>query len=121
MDKLDIIFGLQKELDNKIIEERKIDFDFDTWVQKEILAIMSELTEILEETNFKWWKNSREINRTALKEEIIDVFHFLISLCIKAGISPQDLYDAYINKNKENHLRQDGYSTKEGYAINAKE
>ena len=47
LDKLDIIFKLQEELDKKIAQEHQVNFDFDTWVQKEILAIMSELAEVL--------------------------------------------------------------------------
>ncbi|MDK2823072.1 MAG: hypothetical protein PWQ67_1720 [Clostridia bacterium] len=117
VDRLEKIFELQKKLDTKIIQERNVNFDLDTWIQKEILAIISELAEVLDETNFKWWKNSMEIDNQALKEEIIDVFHFFISLCIKVGISPQDLYEAYIHKNKENLFRQDGLSNKAGYSL----
>ena len=117
MDKLDIIFKLQEELDKKIAQEHQVNFDFDTWVKKEILAIMSELAEVLEETNFKWWKKSQEIDKDALREEIIDVFHFVISLCLKVGLSPQDLYTAYLEKNQENIRRQEGLSEKKGYHV----
>ncbi|NLT94516.1 MAG: dUTPase [Clostridia bacterium] len=118
MDKLDEIFRLQSQLDAKIAEKHKVDFDLDTWIEKEILAIISELGEVLDETNFKWWKNPRKIDKKALKEEIIDVFHFLISLCLKVNLSPQELYEAYVAKNNENHLRQEGLSSKKGYDIN---
>lgn len=118
MDRLEEIFKLQSQLDEKIVAKHNVNFTLDTWIEKEILAIISELGEVLDETNFKWWKNPREIDKNALKEEIIDVFHFLISLCLKVNISPQELYEAYINKNKENHLRQEGLSSKKGYHIN---
>ncbi|MFZ7104654.1 MAG: dUTPase [Peptococcaceae bacterium] len=117
MDRLAQIFALQDKLDQKITKSRKIDFDYDTWIQKEILAIISELAEVLDETNFKWWKNTREIKKENLKEELIDVFHFYISLCLKVGITPEDLFEAYQKKNRENILRQDGLSDKDGYAI----
>ncbi|MFZ5943648.1 MAG: dUTPase [Bacillota bacterium] len=115
MDRLEKIFLLQQQLDNKITEKRNINFDTDTWIQKEILALISELAEVLEETNFKWWKQPKEIDKVNLKEEIIDVFHFFVSLCLKVGITPQDLYNAYVAKNEENNLRQDGLSKKQGY------
>src|SRR5690554_6330942 len=99
MDKLEQIFVLQNKLDAKITNKHNIEFDLETWIQKKVLAIISELGEVLAETNFKWWKNPQEINKDALKEEIIDVFHFLISLCLKVGITPQELYDAYLTKN----------------------
>lgn len=117
MDKLEEIFKLQSQLDEMIAEKHKVNFNLDTWIEKEILAIISELGEVLGETNFKWWKNPKEINKNALKEEIIDVFHFLISLCLKVNISPQELYEAYVSKNNENHLRQEGLSEKKGYDI----
>ncbi|MGI6227118.1 MAG: dUTPase [Peptococcales bacterium] len=117
MDKLEHIFILQEQLDAKISQDHKADFDLETWIEKEILAIISELGEVLAETNFKWWKNPREINSAALKEEIIDVFHFLISLCLKVGITPEELYEVYLIKNNENLRRQEGLSEKEGYSI----
>lgn len=117
MDKLEHIFLLQEKLDTKISEKHQINYSVETWIEKEILAIISELGEVLGETNFKWWKNSQEINREALKEEIIDVFHFLISLCLKVGITPEELYGAYVAKNTENILRQEGLSQKKGYSI----
>lgn len=117
MDKLEQIFTLQKQLDDKIGENHTVNFDLETWIEKEILAIISELGEVLAETNFKWWKNNQEINNDALQEEIIDVFHFLISLCLKVGITPQKLYEAYLSKNTENLLRQEGLSEKKGYYV----
>jgi len=118
MDKLEEIFLLQKQLDAKITEKRNVNFGLETWIEKEILAIIAELGEVLAETNFKWWKNPREINKAALREEIIDVFHFLISLCLKVGITPQELYEAYLAKNTENLQRQEGLTEKKGYSVN---
>jgi len=118
MDKLEKIFYLQKRLDEKIVKQRNVEFDLETWIEKEVLAIISELAELLNETNFKWWKNPKELDEFALKGEIIDIFHFVISICLKVGITPQELYDAYQDKNKENILRQEGLTEKKGYSIN---
>ncbi len=118
MDKLDEIFAMQQELDAEIISRRGLtDIPMEQWVQKDILAMLSELGEVLDEVNFKWWKNPKEIDRTALSEELVDVLHFFISMCIHAGLDAQMMYDIYTEKNKENMNRQLGRSKKPGYAI----
>lgn len=121
MDKLDKIFALQKMLDEEIIEKRKLhNISRDEWVQKEILAIMSELNEIMAEINWKWWKNEKTVDENALKEEIVDVLHFFVSLCWKCGMDSEDLFRIYKEKNKENFARQNGQSEKKGYSIDEK-
>jgi dimeric dUTPase (all-alpha-NTP-PPase superfamily) len=107
MDKLDEIFSLQKKLDKLIIEKRDVSFNKEEWVKNEILAIMAELTEILNEVNYKWWKTPKKINEEALKEEVIDVVHFVVSLCLKIGITPEELYKTYVKKNLVNIKRQE--------------
>lgn len=117
MDKLEMIFELQDMLDTEIVEKRKLHgIPKQEWIQKEILAIISELSEILDEVNFKWWKNPKPLDESALKEEMVDVLHFFVSMCIKAGMSAQELYEIYMEKNKENFARQRGLSKKKGYS-----
>ncbi len=115
MDKLEHIFELQTKFDNDLAKKRDLDYDLSTWIQKETLAIISELAELIDEVNFKWWKNPKELNNEAIKEELVDILHFFTSMCIKADISADDLYQAYIEKNKENFARQEGQSMKKGY------
>ena len=115
MDKLDRIFALQKELDDRIEREHHIDFSRDEWIQKDMLAIISELSEALMETNFKWWKNPHETDDNKLREELIDVLHFFVSLCIRCGITSDSMFELYAAKNNENNKRQDGTSDKKGY------
>lgn len=115
-DMLKEIFRLQAEFDQAVIEHRELDFSSEVWIQKEVLAIISELSEILDEVNFKWWKDPKKINREALKGEIVDVLHFFVSMCLKAEIGPEELYKAYVEKNRENFARQQGKTDREGYA-----
>lgn len=115
-DMLMEIFRLQKQFDDAVVEHRDLNYTPDVWIQKEILAIISELSEVLDEVNFKWWKDPKEINQGRLTEEIVDVLHFFVSMCLKAGIGPEELYQAYIRKNRENFARQQGSSDREGYA-----
>ena len=120
-DKLDIIFELQAALDRDIQERRGLDFPMERWIQKDVLAMVSELAELLDEVNFKWWKNEKPIDEAALHGELVDILHFFISMCIRSGMSAEELFSGYIAKNRENFDRQYGRSLKKGYDVNEKE
>ena len=120
-DKLDIIFALQKSLDTDIQERRSLDFTMEQWLQKDVLAMISELAELLDEVNFKWWKNAKPIDEASLHGELVDILHFFISMCIRAGMDADKLFEVYIAKNRENFDRQYGRSEKKGYDINEAE
>ncbi|NLJ80273.1 MAG: dUTPase [Firmicutes bacterium] len=117
-DMLKEIFRLQSKFDQAVVAHRGLDFTKEVWIQKEILAIISELSEILDEVNFKWWKDPQELDQDRLKEEIVDLLHFFVSMCLKAEIGPEELYQAYLEKNKENFARQKGKTDRPGYAWN---
>ena len=117
-DRLDIIFDLQKSLDRDIQQRRGLDFTMEQWLQKDVLAMISELSELLDEVNFKWWKNKKPVDEAALHGELVDILHFFVSMCIRAGRSPDKLYEGYIEKNRENFDRQYGRSSKKGYDVN---
>lgn len=117
-DKLDIIFELQKAFDTEIATKRNLTgIPADIWIQKETLAMISELSELIDEVNFKWWKNPKEINYDNVKNELIDILHFFASMCLKVNMDSQEVYERYINKNRENFLRQYGKSEKKGYEL----
>ena len=117
-DKLEVIFELQKALDTDIQQRRGLDFPMEQWIQKDVLAMISELAELLDEVNFKWWKNPKAINEDDLHGELVDILHFFVSMCIRAGMDADKLYAGYIAKNKENFDRQYGKSQKKGYDVN---
>lgn len=115
MDKLDTIFQLQQALDDDIAARRGLSYPKEVWIQKEVLAMLSELSEVLDEVNFKWWKNPRPVDDAALKGELVDVLHFFVSMCLKSGMSAEELFALYRAKNQENFDRQNGRSAKPGY------
>ena len=117
-DKLSVIFELQKALDTDIVRRRSLDYTPEQWIQKDVLAMISELAELLDEVNFKWWKNPKPIDSEALRGELVDILHFFVSMCIRAGMDADMLYEGYIAKNKENFDRQYGRSAKKGYDVN---
>ena len=52
-----------------------------------------------------------------MREELSDILHFFVSMCIEAGMTADDLYRVYVGKNRENRLRQEGLSQKRGYEV----
>ena len=120
MDKLDTIFEMQGTLDRYIAEKRDLKFTDEEWVQKKCLAMISEISELLCEVNFKWWKNPKELDYKAIKEEMVDILHFLVGMSVNVGMTAQEMFDIYYEKNKENFNRQNGLSAKHGYELDKK-
>lgn len=116
MDKLEEIFRLQGELNNRIgvrteglTEEEKTQ-----WVLNYTRAMQQELAELIDSVPWKWWARYQQFDEQNAKVEVIDLFHFLVSLAQILEMSPDDLYNAYLKKNKVNHSRQDnGYQNKD--------
>lgn len=116
-DKLTEMYDMQTKLDQRIITERGIAKTVDEWVVGLTIAMESEIDEIRREVSWKWWKNPKPIDHDALQGEVIDMWHFLLSLSRTVGLSPNDIHRIYMEKNAENHARQDGTSNKGGYAL----
>ena len=84
------------------------------WTLNFIRAVQQELAELTDSVPWKWWAKYQKRDEQNIKVEIVDLFHFLISLALVNNISPEDLYEAYLKKNKINHDRQDsGYKVKD--------
>lgn len=78
MDKLETIFAMQKSLNDDIVRLRSLEGIADEeWIRKNVLAMVSELGELLDEVNFKWWKNEKPVDGKAVREELVDILHFL--------------------------------------------
>lgn len=121
LDKLDIIFRMQECFDQDVIKNRGLaDITPEQWIQKQTLAMLSELAELIAEVNFKWWKNPKEVNYDNVKEELVDILHFFVGMCNRMGMGSEELYNRYRLKNKENFDRQYGLSKKHGYELDDK-
>lgn len=122
MDKLENIFKYQKMFDSELAERRGLtDIKMEVWIQKETLAMLSELAELIDEVNFKWWKNEKPVDVDKVKDELVDILHFFVSMCLKTGMDAGELHQRYLDKNKENFARQHGKSVKEGYEVKLQE
>lgn len=116
MDKLETIFRMQQALNDDIVRIRHLEnVTPDEWHQKLTLAMISEMAEALDGTDWKWWKNKKEKDPDYLKDEIVDMLHFLVSMALRAGMDAEEMYQRYLSKNKENYDRQHGRSLKPGY------
>ena len=113
MDKLDEIFALQESLNQRIgvntanlSDEEKI-----KWILNYTRAMQQELAELVDSVPWKWWAKYQKFDKQNAKVEIVDLYHFLTSLALVMGLTPDDVHSAYLKKNKVNVKRQDsGYT-----------
>jgi dimeric dUTPase (all-alpha-NTP-PPase superfamily) len=107
-DRLGQIFAWQARFQEELTARRGLAYDGPTWIRQAALALVVELGEVLEETRYKWWKQNPPIDTAKLHEELVDVFHFFVTMCLAAGMTADDLYRGYLEKNRENFRRQQG-------------
>ena len=116
MDKFDEIFSMQDTLNKRIgvNTDGMSDEDKAKWVLNYTRAMQQEMSELIDSVPWKWWAKYQEFDEQNAKVEVVDLFHFLISLAQVLGMTPEDVYEAYLKKNKVNHERQDsGYVKKD--------
>jgi len=68
--------------------------------------LISEVSELQNETNWKYWKTPKEIDKAKVADEIADIDHFVTQLCLEMGIDADQRYKNYLAKNKINLKRQ---------------
>jgi len=108
-DKLEEIFSLQKGLTEMMNLDRYPN-DVEGRVAALCTAMIHEAVELQRTTNWKWWKKPTEFNQAEAKEELIDVWHFLIQASLELELTPDDILKEYQRKNEINRQRQkDGY------------
>ena len=101
-DKLEEIFRLQKRLDDRIVKSKQR-----VTVPDQCRSIIHEAVELTDCYNWKWWKPTKYVDKNEAREEFVDIWHFLVSLTLYMGLTPDDLLAEYKEKNEENHNRQD--------------
>ena len=108
-DKLEEIFSLQKGLTGMMNLDRYPD-DVEGRVSALCTAMIHEAIELQRTTNWKWWKKPTEFNKGEAREELADIWHFLIHASLELGLTPDDILKEYQRKNEINRQRQkDGY------------
>jgi dimeric dUTPase (all-alpha-NTP-PPase superfamily) len=108
-DKLDSIFEMQKGLEDMMNLDR-YPKDTEGKVSALCTAIMHEAVELQRTTNWKWWKTPTEFNEAEAREELIDIWHFVVQASLELNLTPDDILKEYERKNGINRQRQkDGY------------
>lgn len=108
-DRLEEIFELQEGLAG-IMSPGRYPQDTDGRISALCTAIMHEAVELQRTTNWKWWKTPAKFDAEAAREELIDIWHFVIQATIEMGMTPDDVLQEYRRKNEINKKRQrDGY------------
>ncbi len=116
MDELQEIFSMQEALNARIgVHLRDLDEEERTkWVLNYTRAMQQEMAELVDSVPWKWWARYQDFDLQNARVEVVDLFHFLISLAQTLGMSADDVFDAYVKKNKVNHERQEsGYQEKD--------
>jgi dimeric dUTPase (all-alpha-NTP-PPase superfamily) len=108
-DKLDTIFKLQKNLE-KMMNLDRYPKDTQGKVSALCTAIIHEAVELQRNTNWKWWKKPTLFDEAVAREELIDIWHFIIQASLELNMTPDDILKEYQKKNQINRQRQiDGY------------
>lgn len=126
MDMLKTIMEKQRELQTRLgtnfaalTDEERAAFmrDHRGYMEDEIAEALYEMP------NYKSWKDysgmspeKREVQWQKVRMELIDALHFFTNLLLAAGFTAEEVCYMYMEKNKENHERQDrGYSDDVSY------
>ena len=110
------LFRMQRALNQRIgvktddmTEEEKI-----KWVLNYCRAMSQEIAELTDSVPWKWWAKYQKLDEQNARVEVVDLFHFLISLAQVLGMSADDVFQAYMKKNAVNFQRQEsGYTEKD--------
>ena len=115
-DQLRELFRMQKALNERIgvstdefNDEQKTE-----WVLNYCRAMSQELAELTDSVPWKWWAKYQKLDEQNARVEVVDLFHFLISLAQTLGMNADDVFEAYLKKNEVNFQRQEsGYTKKD--------
>jgi len=116
-DKFSEMFRLQEELNKRI---GVADFgamseqEQTQWILNYCRAMTQELAELTDSVPWKWWAKYQTFDKQNARVEVVDLFHFLISIAQVLGMTADDVHRLYTQKNKVNHQRQEtGYAVKD--------
>ena len=128
MDKLQEILNKQEALQVRLnsLPDRKDEHATTKFIRDNVIYTLDELSEMMREIPFnKHWKDYTDFDRpTRLKNarvEYIDALHFFMNIGLALGLDAEMIYSLYMDKNAENHKRQDegyGFHDNEEAAVN---
>lgn len=109
-DQLRELFRLQRSLNERIgvRTEGMSEEEQTRWVLNYCRALSQEIAELTDSVPWKWWAKYQTFDAQNARVEVVDLFHFLISLAQVLGMSADDVFQAYLKKNQVNLQRQEG-------------
>ena len=116
VDMLRQLWEKQEELNLKIgVDTSSLNEEQQTeWLLKYSRAMSQEIAELIDSVPWKWWAKYQEFDLQNARVEVVDLFHFIISLGQVLGMDAADIHNLYMQKNRVNFERQDsGYSEKD--------
>jgi dimeric dUTPase (all-alpha-NTP-PPase superfamily) len=115
-DMLQEIFRMQGELNRRIGVEcdTMTEEEQQTWVLNYCRAMGQELAELTDSVPWKWWAKYQTFDKQNAKVEVLVLLLFRLSIAHVLGLSADDVYQIYLQKNEVNFKRQDsGYEVKD--------
>ena len=115
-DQLRELFRMQAALNQRIGVNTAgmTDEDKTKWILNYCRAMTQEIAELTDSVPWKWWAKYQKFDEQNARVEVVDLFHFLISLAQTLGMSADDVFNAYVKKNEVNFKRQEsGYTEKD--------
>lgn len=115
-DQLRELFRMQKALNARIgvHTDAMSDEEKARWILNYCRAMSQEIAELTDSVPWKWWAKYQTFDEQNARVEVVDLFHFLISLAQVLGLSADDVFQAYVKKNEVNFQRQEtGYAQKD--------
>lgn len=115
-DMLRQLWDMQAKLNLRIgVDPSKMDeAEQAKWVLNYTRAASQEIAELIDSVPWKWWAKYQKFDLQNARVEVVDLFHFIISMAQVLGMSADDVHNLYVQKNKLNFERQDkGYAEKD--------
>jgi dimeric dUTPase (all-alpha-NTP-PPase superfamily) len=115
-DHLRELFRMQKALNERIgvQTDGMSEADKTKWILNYCRAMSQEMAELTDSVPWKWWAKYQKFDEQNARVEVVDLFHFLISMAQVLGMSADDVFAAYVKKNEVNFKRQEsGYTVKD--------
>src|ERR1700744_6023753 len=95
-DQLRELFRMQKALNERIgvkpegmNEEKKT-----KWLLNYTRAMSQEMSELTDSVPWKWWAKYQKFDEQNARVEVVDLFHFFISMAQTLGMSAEDVFQA---------------------------
>jgi dimeric dUTPase (all-alpha-NTP-PPase superfamily) len=105
VDKLEKLIEMQRDLASVLASPR-----YPSKAEERIsllcTAIIHEAIELQRLTNWKWWKKPVGFDAEDAKQELIDIWHFMLQASIELGMTSDDILNYYSRKNIVNKERK---------------